>query len=316
MVNQNWYGRSLWIGVEPFLDPAQVDGRLTPQVLSGCLDAVTEILVKYWPNFWKNRGTSLPANATDLQREDFEVMASLQCRQNANVADALQQTRSSPSRHWPDWTHFLMEDTNQPSAWTLYNIERRENGTDDVRVAANFGVSLQYWLDDRVHDWDLELTMARFDKSYGWLLKSLKSYFQRPRPHQAMTDFDKPFFVFKTECGHHPALPAGHTLQSALWTATLLFESDLKPIWDSQAAGLQGWAAAVSDRRIYAGLHYPSDAIGGWIASSVLGRSIWNGSQMGAHLQQVMSASEPVQIIRQGARSGKYPILNSMLREI
>jgi hypothetical protein len=310
------YGRSRWIGVEPFtLPPVQI-GRLTAEILRTNLDEITLALEKYWPRYWGNLQGALPDKAFELQAEDFLVMEKLGSRRSGNVPQSLSSRYGSPSKKWADWQHFLVEDTNQASAQDLDDTPqpRRLDGTDDLRVPANFGVSLEYWRKQAVSDWQLEQTMARFDKSFAWILKSLKSRFQRPRPHQAMTDFSRPFYVYDTESGQHPSFPAGHTLQSALWTATLLFESDLAPSWTSHQKDLVSWAAGVSDRRVYAGLHYPSDTIAGWIASFVIGKTLWPQSDIEAHFADIMAISEPVQVIRQ--TPAQFPRLTAMLREI
>lgn len=314
MSTRTIYGRSRWIGVEPFSMPPVPHGMLTSDILRAKLHEITKILEKYWPSFWDGPA-ALPDEAVEMQAEDFLVMVELASRMSGDVPEHLSSYRSSKSKKWADWQHFLVEDTNQASAQDLDDAvqPRRPDGTDDLRVPANFGMSLEYWRKDAVSDWRLERTMARFDKSFAWILKSLKSRFQRARPHQAMTDFSKPFYVYDTESGHHPAFPAGHSLQSALWTATLLFEPDLARSWTQYNSDLVGWAAGVSDRRVYAGLHYPSDAIAGWIASLVIGKTLWPESEIAAHLANIIAISEPVRVIRQSPKH--FPRLNLMLHE-
>ena len=94
----------------------------------------------------------------------------------------------------------------------------------------------------------------------GWILNDvLKAFFARPRP---------------TVVPHlrevmSPSFPSGHALTSAvvfLTLGTLLMRVAKKPLakWYCIAVAM-GATALVGGTRVYLGVHYPTDVVGGWL---------------------------------------------------
>lgn len=106
-----------------------------------------------------------------------------------------------------------------------------------------------------------------------WTIQSLKAKFQRPRPFQAVLETNsKGFWHHLSQTAHSPSLPSGHcveTLFGAL-NAYVGFASNSSSIWQQYRNELAAWSAQVADRRVYAGLHYPSDSFASWICVSHL----------------------------------------------
>jgi acid phosphatase (class A) len=99
----------------------------------------------------------------------------------------------------------------------------------------------------------LPLTAALFARTSGdteLLVAQAKAYFDRPRPEGARQT--------------HGSYPSGHAAFAAC-TAILL--SDMVP--ERRDAIFQR-AEVFADRRIVAGLHYPTDVEAGWIAGTIV----------------------------------------------
>jgi hypothetical protein len=96
----------------------------------------------------------------------------------------------------------------------------------------------------------------------------LKSSLQRPRPMQLALFHHLLLLNFRhSTTAHTPSMVAGHCLQGLIGVAALL-ENNLDngvatPL--SLQDTLTRWAIDIGDRRILAGVHYPSDGISSWI---------------------------------------------------
>lgn len=111
-----------------------------------------------------------------------------------------------------------------------------------------------------------------------WLLHSLKNGFQRPRPFQIAYDLSYPEFLVKmSPSAQSAALPSGHCMQGLLNAITADNRIPSTSIWHKHKNELPVWAAGVADRRVYAGLHYPSDNLASWIAVGHMIAAIFSG---------------------------------------
>lgn len=95
-----------------------------------------------------------------------------------------------------------------------------------------------------------------------------KEFCQRPRPYQVAFMLKR---TFRYEFGRSavtPALPSGHCMQGmvartgAFMAHRLLLEGSV-----GGAAGLQQYMVDYGDRRVLAGVHYPSDNLASWFCS-------------------------------------------------
>jgi membrane-associated phospholipid phosphatase len=69
------------------------------------------------------------------------------------------------------------------------------------------------------------------------------------------------------------AFPSGHTVTSATAAGILIWAlwPRLPGVWrTAAAAGIAAWAVAVGLTRIYLGVHWPTDVLGGWLMTVVL----------------------------------------------
>jgi PAP2 superfamily len=100
----------------------------------------------------------------------------------------------------------------------------------------------------------------------------LKRAFQRPRPKCAAYHADKVLHTnfsdvkfYGSHTAHHPSFISGHALQGILYFAYAFWRDET--LLRSEVQALSTYAALVGDRRVMAGLHYPSDSLASWIVA-------------------------------------------------
>lgn len=112
----------------------------------------------------------------------------------------------------------------------------------------------------------------------------LKGEFQRPRPWQtAMMLQVNPFRYEHAKTAVHSACYSGHCLESITFCAAI-YVSWLKggrPLPDGRRASLARFAADYGDRRVMAGVHYPSDNIASWYIAVKLLPHLFPGHEAG-----------------------------------
>lgn len=103
---------------------------------------------------------------------------------------------------------------------------------------------------------------------------------RRPRPPQA--DWARTASGF--------AFPSGHTTTSAVVAVLFcvaLTRCGIRPGWRRAARSLAvAWAVAVGLSRVYLGVHWPTDVVGGWLLALALASTGWalTGPRLGARL--------------------------------
>jgi hypothetical protein len=101
----------------------------------------------------------------------------------------------------------------------------------------------------------------------GTLDLQLKALFQRPRPYQVALLRKHAGYTHRNALtANTPSLVSGHCLQSALagCNAFVRFASSMSA---ASAEILQQLTVDIGDRRVFAGVHYPSDNMSSWFAA-------------------------------------------------
>lgn len=105
---------------------------------------------------------------------------------------------------------------------------------------------------------------------------AVKNMFQRPRPWSAATAFRIDDFVWDradglVHTGIHPAFPSGHCYQGIVHTSNALSEwctnNKSTKVPEEMLDAFKQYAVDWGDRRVFAGVHYPTDNIASWIVA-------------------------------------------------
>jgi hypothetical protein len=102
----------------------------------------------------------------------------------------------------------------------------------------------------------------------GWIDMQLKVRFQRPRPYQTACVLGESAFTHKRSAtATHPSLIAGHCIEGLFGglSVHLLWERDAKIYTMDIINALQQFSTDLGDRRVLAGVHYPSDLLITWL---------------------------------------------------
>ncbi|MEL7115933.1 MAG: phosphatase PAP2 family protein [Pseudomonadota bacterium] len=115
-------------------------------------------------------------------------------------------------------------------------------------------------------------------------LFALKLTFQRPRPYTAAMALQVDVPRFRTASRHihtgmHPSFPSGHCAQGLLIGAGMIDDvlTD-DPKANVNVDAIMQYGVDFGDRRVFAGVHYPTDNIASWVNAILLSRLIYTGS--------------------------------------
>jgi PAP2 superfamily len=114
---------------------------------------------------------------------------------------------------------------------------------------------------------------AGMSNRVGTLTMQLKRRFQRPRPYQVAEIISAEYFSYlDAATPHHPALPAGHCIQGLFGGLHVFhnWSSRKGKFGQEQYDALMQYSIDFGDRRVMAGLHYPSDILISWMVALAL----------------------------------------------
>lgn len=115
-----------------------------------------------------------------------------------------------------------------------------------------------------------------------------KREMQRPRPHQVASMKGIKFTRYSAPGAVTSALPSGHAIQGMMGVVSAVVE--LRPYFKFDAAmlsRLRQYAVDVGDRRVFAGVHFPTDNLASWCLALSLCRHLY-GAEAG-FAQQFMA---------------------------
>jgi len=116
----------------------------------------------------------------------------------------------------------------------------------------------------------------------GTLDLQLKKRFQRPRAYQvALLQGRQDYHYRWARTGNSPSLVSGHCLQASL-AGTTAFVA-LRSVFGSNVAAMTALAQLtvdIGDRRVYAGVHYPSDNLASWYVAMNLIPHVFDSLEM------------------------------------
>ncbi|MCY7389394.1 MAG: phosphatase PAP2 family protein [Burkholderiales bacterium] len=149
-----------------------------------------------------------------------------------------------------------------------------ENALDPPAPEFNFG-AFKFYAPDLDSRWQAlfpSLFSEALDNKVGPLTIHWKSIFQRPRPYQTAVLLNRLQVSHRiAPSAQHPSLVSGHCMQGVFGGlgVHLLWRNkttpDLRYAPHVQAA-LEQYSTDFGDRRVLAGVHYPSDSLISWLA--------------------------------------------------
>jgi hypothetical protein len=114
-----------------------------------------------------------------------------------------------------------------------------------------------------------------FDYAHRYLPERFKLHFQRPRPYQASLILGlaggEPLPHDTATSANTPSLISGHGVQ-ALLVGCVAFEAISRDagLMARNRGRIQAWMTDIGDRRVMAGVHYPTDSLASWIVAAEL----------------------------------------------
>jgi hypothetical protein len=138
---------------------------------------------------------------------------------------------------------------------------------------------------------------ARAADKFGTVHLQLKRVFQRPRPYQTVFLLGQPSFKpLRSISATTPSLCSGHSLQGVLGIGAVIEFVLLNgiPLSTGSFCALRQHAVDIGDRRVFAGLHYPSDNLASWIVAMTLANQVFPDPKVKVHLWKAISRQSRV----------------------
>jgi hypothetical protein len=224
----------------------------SPMAWAPWVEATANDMARWlWPRWtgsvWSGASA---AGAVDLTLADLQVM------------DALSSRLKQPAPGAPGVTSeqlFRDEDLQPPTTTGLAHYLNP--------VPALLGTHFKAWLIEAVMDFGLNAAMQ------------LKLRMQRPRPYQTALAIRPaaPFVHLRADSATTPALVSGHCIQAslALVNVVIRYEQALgTAIPPAELSALQAYLIGAGDRRVLAGVHYPTDNVSSWYCALKLCRNL------------------------------------------
>lgn len=224
------------------------------------LELAEELAKHVWPIFDRSSSQWIGdarESAIALTRADLEV--------GSDLAALLSEKISSEISRVDAKTHeklFLEEDC------FVINEKAAKGESPFVIWGASFS-DYAYSVDEKLCK---DLAVA-FDvdgcKESGGLSLALKIMMQRPRPYQVALLLNQiKYENRKALTSQTPALVSGHALQSAIAGCYVVerFEKELNSV-EGLLGSWSQFVMDVGDRRVFAGVHYPSDCVASWFCA-------------------------------------------------
>jgi hypothetical protein len=210
---------------------------------------------KIWPSFDYNSRAWVGSSAAHMRRltkADHEVLARIQSHPGGHE---FYRPPASPLRalDCPIQAHlFTLEDTEKLSqSYRYYDRELAKSYSEESIESIR-----EHSMYTKVGDVSMQF----------------KYFLQRQRPYQTALLFASDEFGFQAaKTAHTPSMCSGHAVQCALSAAGMLerlWEDDnslFSPRNSASVMALAQWGIDAGDRRVLAGVHYPSDNLCSWL---------------------------------------------------
>jgi hypothetical protein len=271
------------------------------------LEIVTTLL---WPTYdfetlsWQGPATSRIAGITE---SDFHMLEALRPNLRLNVPGV-----ATPISHFE-----------------MFQLEDRAENKLELEAGVDRGVdkTLRYYLEGRADKLTID-TLAKWIESgmlrkAGSLPMQLKRSLQRPRAYQISDCLGYSWFT------HHqamssvsPSMISGHSFKGCTMGVASFYHATALGCSDAVLDALARIAVDFGDRRVFAGVHYPSDNLGSWICAMLICKHVCaDGGQLGRQfLWQALSKNSVVystisQAVEEG-QAGDFAAALMLLRKM
>jgi len=225
--------------------------------IEGMIKELNEVL---WPSWLPDNQTwsrsAAHSNMLALTQADFYLLEQMEM---ASSRRGLNSYPASPALAFDSYDHFSMfaiEDDR-----TLPRAKEKEAFASFYRM---YDRTLPPDIANLVPDY----LVGFIGECLGNLSHRTKAQLQRPRPYQtALTITKKVFHYEEGRTAATPSACSGHCLQG-LSAVAAIFESIIQraiPFNTVNSQCLQQFAVDIGDRRVMAGIHYPSDNLCSWL---------------------------------------------------
>lgn len=248
-------------------------------LLQNWLDDIATLLWPKWENGqWSGAAAEFADTATELE---------LRICQSAFQHTDILKTMAAVHPDLPDhkkktheW-HYTVEDAGR--------FDRKDDCLQDISqrsfenlasrdIASNFAAYVDLLNPGPTSDDGVFASqLARFESDFWGGIAAvspsiwdIKELFMRPRPYSVATFFGLHDFRWQTadtitHTGVHPSILSGHCIQGLLGGCNTLAAWQRRGYGDeSTISALKQYAVDWGDRRVFAGVHYPTDNIASW----------------------------------------------------
>jgi hypothetical protein len=229
-----------------------------------------------WPTYdLARRAWSRPPDPA-LMDADFELMESLE----SQLDEPIRGRAAVETKH-----RVFFDEEDDDYLLFGHKYERYDPGLP------------KYLLDGLTH-----ILWNGYDRKLGSLHFQLKQAFQRPRAYQVALLQNRTFEHLRSRLAATPSLVSGHCLQGCMAgvSAYVLFGAAV----DFASVEVLGqFTVDVGDRRVFAGVHYPSDNLASWYTALKLLPHIVDDSMLPSARSFLWQAISSQSIVYQGIRA-------------
>jgi hypothetical protein len=249
-----------------------------------------------WPLYNLSKGSWRDGAETQMFRlteADFNIMLKLQAGRPHVIDNSIESPLSGPvlSSHLK---HFDREDAS-----ALGRMHAEYDFTLPPRLLAAVPTLMREGLDHKSAS----------------TAKQFKRHLQRPRPYQMALRFGIRNFGYRhANSAASPSMISGHAISGLIATGTVIdrWLKDKEDVHPKSFEALQQYAVDVGDRRVYAGVHYPSDNLSSWITSMILAKEVFEVPETRAHLWSAIHRSTVYNLIARSGDPAYQPALDHL----
>lgn len=255
------------------------------------LDIIAEVL---WPRYLSGQGWQGPSTATMLALTEVDL------RLMPYFRTILEQPVSATTTV----THRELFENEDAQTKPFGSMHPAYDPTLPFRLLEKI---------PRVMSWSL-------GAKAGTAAPQLKKVLQRPRGYQVSLLLGySDFHVQRAISSDSPSICSGHAYEGTMMTSGVieLFLRDREPLTNDQWTAIQQFAVDIGDRRVMAGVHYPSDNLASWLMVMRIASRVFRLKEVKDLLWQAISQRSYVyRKIQEAAQTPEGEVYRPALRAL